>query len=119
MYDKIMIYVFILMLFIGCKTDDSIDMGLSMTHNELVNALIDLATINGATNLNEISAKDSLAQLYFSKIEMTTGHNIVEIRRNLDILIKYPDTLLMLQNRALDTLRAMQERELKINEPAK
>lgn len=113
MSSKISFFVFLLFLATSCKKKVVNDIGLTMTNDELVEALINLSTVNGANNLNDPASKDSLSKIYLKKIESLGGQNMKEIRRNLDILTKHPDTLLMIQNRALDTLRAMQERQMR------
>jgi hypothetical protein len=83
-----------------------------MSRDQIVQSLVDISLVNGAVQLTDPRYRDSLLEIY-TNIIYSNGKDPKEIRRNLTILMDYPDTLLHFQNIALDSLRAIQERQIK------
>lgn len=108
---KIVNFVF-LILCIGCAQSSTQNPKLQMTNDEIVNALIHLYSANAAVNINDINFKDSTSKVYFKQIETLVGKPMDVIQSDLEKLKEMPDSLLGLQARALDTLKAIQGRQI-------
>jgi hypothetical protein len=96
----------------GCANKKTNDSSLEMTKEELVSALIQLYTVNAAININDVDLRDSTSQVYFKQMESIVGKPMDVIRSDIEKLRTMPDSLLVIQGIALDTLRAIQERQL-------
>jgi signal recognition particle receptor subunit beta len=96
----------------GCANKKTNDLSLEMTKEELVSALIQLYTVNAAININDVDLRDSTSQVYFKQMESIMGKPMDVIRSDIEKLRKMPDSLLVIQGIALDTLRAIQERQI-------
>ena len=81
-----------------------------LTNDELVHAMVEMYTINAALDINDPSLKDSMSSVYFIKVAELTGHSPELVKNDFDNLILMPDSLLMIQGRALDTLRFLQDK---------
>ncbi|MBK9733509.1 MAG: hypothetical protein IPO92_00510 [Saprospiraceae bacterium] len=90
---------------------------LNMTNDELVKAMVDMYCVNAALNISDTQSRDSIKQIYYAQLNQITGKSIEDIRTDFDKLLLMPDTLVMLQNRALDTLRLMQDRSMTMPTP--
>ncbi len=99
----------------SCQTNTK-NQKLIMTDDEIVNAMVQMYTANAAWNLNDISYQDSTREKYYTDISKLLGRPISEIKTDFETLLLMPDSLLVLQSRALDTLRQMQENSF--NRPA-
>lgn len=85
---------------------------LEMNADEIVHVLAQIYIANAAININDVSLRDSTSQVYFEQISKLVGKPIDIIKSDFEKLQLMPDSLLVLENRALDTLRAIQERQL-------
>lgn len=97
-------------LFVSCGYKKNNE--LVLTNDELVHAMVQLYSINAALELNDASLRDTMSGVYFKKVSELTGHPTEIIKNDFDKLIQMPDTLLMIQGRALDTLRALMEKNI-------
>jgi hypothetical protein len=96
-----------------------VDGKLSMTDDEIVHAMVQMYTANAAWNLNDISYQDSTKDKYYEDVAKIVGRPISDIKTDFETLLQMPDSLLVLQGRALDTLRKMQENSFKIQSTVK
>lgn len=85
---------------------------LSMTPDEIVNILVDLYTINAAVNLNDVVYRDSTSEKYYNQLAEISGKPVQSIKSDFEKLLLMPDSLMVLQNRALDTLRTLQDKAM-------
>jgi hypothetical protein len=100
--------IWLLLIIIGCGKGHSPK--LILTNDELVKAMVELYTINAALEIDDLTLRDSLSAVYLRKVADITGHSPEIIRNDFDKLILMPDSLLMIQGRALDTLRILTDR---------
>lgn len=96
-----------------------VDSKLIMTDDEIVHAMVQMYTANAAWNLNDISYQDSTKEKYYEDVAKIVGRPISDIKTDFETLLQLPDSLLVLQSRALDTLRKMQENSFKIQTTVK
>ena len=96
-----------------------VDSKLIMTDDEIVHAMVQMYTANAAWNLNDISYQDSTQEKYYQDVAKIVGRPIADIKTDVETLLQLPDSLLVLQSRALDTLRKMQENSFKIQTTVK
>ncbi|MFZ1750477.1 MAG: hypothetical protein WAU01_09805 [Saprospiraceae bacterium] len=101
------LYVVILM---GCFDLSKNDPKLELTNEEIVHAMVEMYSINAAIQINDETFKDSTNQVYIAQLEKITGKKIATIRSDFEKLSQMPDSLLVLQNIAMDTLRMLQDR---------
>jgi len=85
---------------------------LEMTSEEIVHTMVQMYSINAAVNISDFSFRDSLSGIYLQQISKLTGHSIETIKLDFAKLQQMPDSLLVFQDRALDTIRVIQERLL-------
>ncbi|MBK8886359.1 MAG: hypothetical protein IPN46_07305 [Saprospiraceae bacterium] len=85
---------------------------LEMTSDEIVHAIVQMYSVNAAVNISDFSFRDSISGVYLQQISKLTGHSIETIKSDFAKLQQMPDSLLVLQNRSLDTIRVIQERLL-------
>lgn len=85
---------------------------LEMTSEEIVHTMVQMYSINAAVNISDFSFRDSLSGIYLQQISKLTGHSIETIKTDFAKLQQMPDSLLVFQDRALDTIRVIQERFL-------
>lgn len=109
-------YAFIVVLiFLGmmsCGKKEKMYPKLEMTPDEIVHAMVQMYAANAAIHINDVKYRDSTSNKYFAQVAQLTGKSIEVIRSDFDKLQSMPDSLLVLQNRALDTLRTIQENQL-------
>jgi hypothetical protein len=98
---------------------NKVDSKLIMTDDEIVHAMVQMYTANAAWNLNDISYQDSTKEKYYEDVAKIVGRPISDIKTDFETLLQLPDSLLVLQSRALDTLRKMQENSFKIQTTVK
>jgi hypothetical protein len=96
----------------SCGKQKSDQPKLELTADELVFAIVQLYTTNAAININDATYRDSTSQVYFEQIAKIVGKPIDVIKSDLQKLQSMPDSLLVLENRALDTLRAIQQNQI-------
>ena len=96
-----------------------VDTKLTMTDDEIVHAMVQMYTANAAWNLNDISYQDSTKEKYYEDVAKIVGRPMSDIKTDFETLLQMPDSLLVLQGRALDTLRKMQENSFKIQSTVK
>lgn len=106
------IYFLLIFLIVGCSQNSTHHPKLQMTRKELVSALVQLYTVNAAININDVNLRDSTSKVYFKQIETIVGKPMHVIQSDLEKLKEMPDSLLVFQGIALDTLRAIQERQI-------
>lgn len=94
-------------LFAGCNTAED-KQELTMTSSEIVNAMVQIAIVKGVLEVSAAPLHDSLFQHYKTEVELLTKKDYSEVIKNLTLLEKYPDSLVVYQTRALDTLRNLQ-----------
>jgi hypothetical protein len=83
-----------------------------MTADEIVDALINMYSANASININDVGYRDSTSNVYFEQISKISGKSVDVIKSDFEKLQLMPDSLLVLQNRALDSLRVFQERQV-------
>jgi len=108
-YVGILLFV---LLICSCKTGGKQYPKLSMSADEIVHSMVEIYTINAAMNINDLSFRDSATGVYYNQLSKISGKSIAAIREDFEKLLLMPDSMLVLQNRALDTLRAMQYRTI-------
>lgn len=94
----------------GCFDLSKNDPKLELTNEEIVHAMVEMYSINAAIQINDETFKDSTNQVYIAQLEKITGKKIATIRSDFEKLSQMPDSLLVLQNIAMDTLRMLQDR---------
>ncbi len=87
---------------------------MEMSADEIVQAMINAYTVNAAIQLNDISVRDSVSDVYFNQMSKYTGRTPAFLRAEFEKLLLMPDSMIFLQNRALDSLRLMQEKSLQV-----
>ena len=85
------------------------DYELNTTSVKLIQNLL---TNEDKININDINLRDSTSKVYYKQIETIVGKPMDVIQSDLEKLKEMPDSLLVLQSMALDTLRAIQEKQL-------
>jgi hypothetical protein len=83
---------------------------LQLTEDQLVHALVEMYTVNAALQLNDVTYRDSLSNVYYKQVEKNLGIPVEQLRTDLEQLLQHPDSLVRLENRALDTLRVLLEK---------
>ena len=107
---KSLFYILIVLVvfsYLDCVNKES---KLSLTNDQLVHAMVEMYTINSAFNINDPSFRDSTSIIYYKKVYENTGLSPQLIREDFEKLMKMPDSLLMIQGRALDTLRYLMDK---------
>lgn len=100
--------ILIILILWGCKSSDKVN--LTIPEDTLVKIMTDIYAIKSAVNLNHPSYKDSTALAYFDQLSKVYGYTPEEIQRNLESLALDIDSMIIIQNMALDTLRVFNER---------
>lgn len=98
--------------FFSCAKKNNDVPKLEMKSDEIVHAIVQMYSVNAAVNINDFSFRDSISGVYLQQISKLTGHSIETIKSDFAKLQQMPDSLLVLQNRSLDTIRVIQERLL-------
>ncbi len=98
----------VILIFPSCQSKIQ-QQKLIMTDDEIVRAMVQMYTANAAWNLNDISYQDSTREKYYGDVAKLLRRPVTEIKTDFETLLLMPDSLLVLQGRALDTLRRMQE----------
>jgi len=108
------VFACILFCLTGCVNTQKKFPEMEMSADEIVQAMINAYTVNAAIQLNDISVRDSVSDVYFSQMAKYTGRTPAFLRAEFEKLLLMPDSMILLQNRALDSLRLMQEKSLQI-----
>jgi hypothetical protein len=108
---EIIITVFLFTL-AGCMGSQKNYPEMKMSADEIVQAMINAYSVNAAIQLNDATVADSVSGIYFSQLSAFTGRSPEFLRAEFEKLLLMPDSMLVLQNRALDSLRLMQEKSL-------
>lgn len=98
-----------LLLLFGCRSEVK-NPSLTMDSADIVHAMVQIATINGVLEVSDASLRDSLFRHYKTEIEHLTRHKYEDIVYNLNVLETMPDSLILFQSQALDTLRKLQNK---------
>lgn len=85
---------------------------LEMTADEIVYALVQMYTVNAAINLNDAGLKDSTSSVYYNQVAKLTGKPVEVIKSDFEKLQTMQDSLIILQTRALDTIRTIREKQM-------
>ncbi len=108
-------YGVILLFFVficSCKNGGKQYPQLSMSADEIVQCMVNMYTVNAAININDLSFRDSTTVKYYEQLSKISGKSVTTIKQDFEKLLLMPDSMLVLQNRALDTLRAIQDRTI-------
>lgn len=108
---KLCCFVFIFFL-LSCANISTQSADLQLSDDELVSALVHLYTAQSAININDVNFRDSTSKVYFQQVEKMIGKPMSVIQADFEKLKEMPDSLLVLQGRALDTLRVLQENQI-------
>lgn len=108
------VFACILFCLTGCVNKQKKFPEMEMSADEIVQAMINAYTVNAAIQLNDISVRDSVSDVYFNQMSKYTGRTPAFLRSEFEKLLLMPDSMIILQNRALDSLRLMQEKSLQI-----
>ncbi|MBK9255244.1 MAG: hypothetical protein IPM42_07145 [Saprospiraceae bacterium] len=111
---RIKIAVLFLIL-VACKKDNTPK--LTIPEDKLVMMMVDMYTIKATVQMNHESYKDSTRSAYYSQMEKIYNFPVSEIKKNFEELAKNQDSMMIIQNRAMDTIRVLQERNLKTTPP--
>jgi hypothetical protein len=103
---------FVLFCLMSCVNTQKKFPEMEMSADEIVQAMINAYAVNAAIQLNDISVRDSVSDVYFSQMSQYTGRTPAFLRAEFEKLLLMPDSMIVLQNRALDSLRLMQEKSL-------
>jgi tRNA A22 N-methylase len=106
-----LLYGILLVGLMSCRFSSS-KPDLTMSNDELVDAMIDIYTARASADLSPLEMRDSMMTGYFATIAKNQGKPIEEIIKNFEELMKAPDTLVLIQNRAMDSLRQWQTEKL-------
>ena len=82
----------------------------SIPEDTLVSIIIDLYSVKAAINMNHPTLQDSTSKVYFDQLSSIYGYSPDEIKYNLEMLSANIDSMMILQNRALDSLRLYNEK---------
>ncbi|MCB0660561.1 MAG: hypothetical protein KDC04_06480 [Saprospiraceae bacterium] len=93
------------------KTSD-----ITFDQEKVVHLLVDYYTIHSSSILSEKTIQDSIEESYLKVYCQHKNTSPQEIRKMLEQLQAYPDSLIKYQNIALDTLRRIQEEIIRNNE---
>jgi len=85
---------------------------LELSADEIVHALVQMYTANATINLNDAVFKDSTSSVYYSQVAKLTGKPIEVIKSDFEKLQLMQDSLIVLQTRALDTIRIIREKQM-------
>jgi hypothetical protein len=108
-------YGVILLFFVlicSCKKGEKQYPDLSMSADEIVHCMVEMYTINAAININDFSFRYSTTAVYYGQLSKISGKSVTTIKQDFEKLLLMPDSMLVLQNRALDTLRAIQDKTI-------
>jgi hypothetical protein len=99
---------FLIIITLGCHAPaESVR---SIPEDTLVSIIIDLYSVKAAINMNHPSLQDSTSKAYFDQLSGIYGYTPDEIKYNLETLSSDIDSMMILQNRALDSLRLYNEK---------
>lgn len=107
---SIAIFGFAFLLILGCGKPTKSYPKLEMSTDEIVDALVQIYTINAANELNNTGIRDSMSLVYIEQVSEVTGKPLSVIRSDIEKLKLMPDSLFILQSIALDTMRSIYER---------
>lgn len=107
---KYLISILIFLIPFSCGYSKKKEPKLALSTDELVHAMVEMYTINAAININDISFRDSTASVYYKKVSENMGISTEIIRSDFEKLMKMPDSLILIQGRALDTLRFLMDK---------
>ncbi len=99
-------------LICSCKNGEKQYPQLSMSADEIVHCMVEMYTVNAAININDFSFRDSTTLVYYEQLSKISGKSVATIKQDFEKLLLMPDSMMVLQNRALDTLRAIQDRTI-------
>ena len=102
------ILAFIFLTSMGCRQDRKAGPQTTLSRDQLVKAIVELYTVNAALKISDLSLRDSMSSVYYNQVSKILGQPAEVIREDFRILSAYPDTLMLLQSKALDTLRELQ-----------
>ena len=105
---RIIYIMCLLSLLPSCIDNNKVDQ-LSLSNDELVHALVEIYTLQAAQNLNDLVYRDSMANIYYAIVAQNIGRPVELIRKDFEKLVNMPDSMVVLQSRALDTLRHLQD----------
>lgn len=99
---------FSILLLISCwENKNNMDKRILSTSDQ-VKLLVDLYLIDATIDLSQVVHRDSIKATYLEYLNTTKGYSSELITYNLEYLKNNPDTLVHIQNIALDTLREIQ-----------
>lgn len=107
---KVSSWIVFYLILSSCTSIGKNELNLVLTNDELVRALVDMYTLNAALNINDASFRDSTSTIYYKKVAENLGVSSEIIKSDIEKLRAMPDSLLMIQGRALDTLRSLTEK---------
>ncbi|MBK8346489.1 MAG: hypothetical protein IPL08_02305 [Saprospiraceae bacterium] len=107
---RTIVALFTIIIWCACSKKKQNYPVLQLTPDELVKVMVNMYSINSAIQMNDLSFRDSTGRVYFEQLATMTGKPLDVIKSDFDKLLKMPDSLLVIQNRALDTLRSMQDK---------
>jgi hypothetical protein len=105
---RLFILIAIIIFLVSCKSKPP-QYDIKMSHAEIVKILVEMYSMNAAVAINDVTYRDSTHRIYFDQFGKFSGKNQDEAKRVFDQLLQHPDTLIMLQNIALDTLRKISD----------
>jgi hypothetical protein len=107
MHSKIGVFCLILISLRCSAPSESVR---SIPEDTLVSIMIDLYSLKAAINMNHPSLQDSTSKVYYEQMQSIYGYTPDEIKHNLELLSTDIDSMMILQNRALDSLRLYNEK---------
>ncbi|MBK9150864.1 MAG: DUF4296 domain-containing protein [Saprospiraceae bacterium] len=99
----------LILSFLSCRKKETLV--LQIPEEKMVSILADIYAAKAAANQNDPDFRDSTTREYLKQIGEIHGYSYEQIQSELELLYRHRDTLTALQNKALDTLRAMNERQ--------
>ncbi len=106
---KYIIYLFLSVIVLSCNSVKEAPK-LKMSNDQLVELMVSLYAINSAISFNDETLQDSTKSLYYRQLAEISGISVEDIKSDFNLLLSMPDSLQLIQNRAVDTLNVLQER---------
>jgi hypothetical protein len=110
LFSNCIVIVLFLLLATSCKKKIKDLPVLTLSNDQIVKAMVEIYSVKAAVDVNQLDLRDSVHQVYFKQAATIIGQPMEVIQADFEKLLLMPDSLIFLQNRALDTLRTMMDK---------
>jgi len=108
MHKKVLYCSFLLVvLFFACNNNKSFD--LPLEKQKFISLLADVYIADEMNKMNDETIQDSMKGIYMEQVAKIHNLSVDQVKEYLIWLNNFPDSLLTFQNRAIDTIRRIQD----------